>query len=117
MIVMSLVAMRMAEKNGYWLVLLVSFLSLPICGFVAAHMITNWGVFPVEMLQCRGGIGYRIDFPALQEQQVICQTLGLIGVQVLDGVSDLSLRRTDAKEYGRVGRHDQLIFAEQATTA
>ena len=32
MIVASLVAMRMAEKEGYWLVLLISFMALPIRG-------------------------------------------------------------------------------------
>jgi MFS family permease len=54
MIVTSLVAMRMAEKEGYWLVLLVSFLSLPIRGLVAAGCIEEWGVFPVQALD---GIG------------------------------------------------------------
>lgn len=54
MILMSLVATRMAQKNGYWLILLISFLALPIRGFLAAHLITSWGVFPVQMLD---GIG------------------------------------------------------------
>ena len=54
MIVTSLVAMRMAEREGYWLVLLISFLSLPIRGVVAACWIEEWGVFPVQLLD---GIG------------------------------------------------------------
>jgi MFS family permease len=54
MIVASLAAMRMAEKQGYWIVLLISFLALPIRGLVAAHMISKWGVYPVQMLD---GIG------------------------------------------------------------
>jgi MFS family permease len=54
MIVMALVAMRMAEKDGYWWVLMVSFLSLPIRGLVAAVWIEQWGVFPVQALD---GIG------------------------------------------------------------
>ena len=54
MIVASLLAMRMAEKQGYWLVLLISFIALPIRGLVAAHLITNWGVYPVQMLD---GVG------------------------------------------------------------
>ena len=54
MIVMSIVAMRLAEKDGFWLVLLVSFLSLPIRGVVAAGLIEEWGVFPVQALD---GIG------------------------------------------------------------
>jgi hypothetical protein len=44
MIVASIVALRLAEKNGYWLVLLISFIALPIRGLVAAHLITYWGV-------------------------------------------------------------------------
>ncbi len=32
MIVVSLIAMRMAEKEGLWLVMLISFLALPIRG-------------------------------------------------------------------------------------
>nr|WP_244575433.1 MFS transporter [Rhizobium sp. 11515TR] len=54
MIITSLIAMHMAEKRGQWLVLLVSFVSLPIRGFVAAHLITSWGVYPVQVLD---GIG------------------------------------------------------------
>ena len=54
MIVASILAMRMAEKEGYWLVLLISFIALPIRGLVAAHLITAWGVYPVQMLD---GIG------------------------------------------------------------
>lgn len=40
MILASLVAMRMAEKRGYWLVILITFLVLPIRGLVAASVIT-----------------------------------------------------------------------------
>ena len=54
MIVVSLIAMRMAERRGYWLVLLVSFLALPIRGLIAAFVISRWGVYPVQMLD---GIG------------------------------------------------------------
>ena len=41
--------MRMAEKEGYWLVLLISFLALPIRGVIAASVIEPWGVFPVQI--------------------------------------------------------------------
>ena len=54
MIIVSIIAMRTAEKQGYWWVLLISFLALPIRGLVAAHLITSWGVYPVQMLD---GIG------------------------------------------------------------
>jgi MFS family permease len=54
MILASLIAMRLAEKEGYWLVLLVSFIALPIRGVIAAHLINKWGVYPVQILD---GIG------------------------------------------------------------
>jgi len=54
MIVASIVAMRMAEKEGYWLVLLISFIALPVRGLIAASVIKYWGVFPVQALD---GIG------------------------------------------------------------
>jgi MFS family permease len=54
MILASLVAMRLAEKEGYWLVLLVSFIALPIRGVIAAYVMNKWGVYPVQVLD---GIG------------------------------------------------------------
>ncbi|MFC0239750.1 MFS transporter [Rhodopseudomonas telluris] len=54
MIVTSLVAMRMAEKEGYWLVLLISFMALPLRGVIAAWMLNKSGVYPVQILD---GIG------------------------------------------------------------
>jgi MFS family permease len=49
MIVASLISMRAAETKGYWFVLLVSFLALPVRGLVAAHFISQWGVYPVQI--------------------------------------------------------------------
>lgn len=54
MILVSLLAMRLAEKEGYWLVILISFIALPIRGVVAAYSMNKWGVYPVQMLD---GIG------------------------------------------------------------
>ncbi len=54
MILVSLVAMRLAEKQGYWLVMLISFLALPVRGVIAAHVMNRWGVYPVQVLD---GIG------------------------------------------------------------
>ncbi len=65
MIIMSLIAMRMAEKNGYWLILLISFLALPVRGFIAAHLITYWGVFPVEILDGVGAGLQSVAVPGL----------------------------------------------------
>ncbi|HZL01295.1 MAG TPA: hypothetical protein VFC47_15520 [Caulobacteraceae bacterium] len=54
MIGAALVAMRMAERRGYWLVILLTFIALPIHGLVAASIIQSWGVFPVQALD---GVG------------------------------------------------------------
>jgi MFS family permease len=54
MILVSLIAMRLAEKQGYWLVLLISFVALPIRGVLAACVMNKWGVYPVQILD---GIG------------------------------------------------------------
>jgi MFS family permease len=54
MIMAALVAMQMAEKESYWLVLLVSFLALPVRGLLASVLIDRWGVYPVQFLD---GIG------------------------------------------------------------
>src|SRR5258705_6840936 len=53
MIVASIAAMRMAEKEGYWLVLLISFIALPVRGVVAASVIKYWGAVAGQAL---GGI-------------------------------------------------------------
>jgi MFS family permease len=55
MVFASLAAMRMAEREGgYWLVLLISFLALPVRGLLAAFLINDWGVYPIQTLD---GIG------------------------------------------------------------
>jgi MFS family permease len=50
MIVVSLIATHIGEKEGYWRLLLISFAALPIRGVVAALMTNHWGVYPVEIL-------------------------------------------------------------------
>jgi len=54
MIFASLIAMQLADRKGYWLVLLISFVALPIRGVIAAHVMNKWGVYPVQILD---GIG------------------------------------------------------------
>jgi len=54
MVITSLVGMRVAEKRNYWLILLVSFLVLPLRGILAFFFTGWWGVVPVEILD---GIG------------------------------------------------------------
>jgi len=65
MIVASLVAMRMIPKEGAWIVMLVSFLALPVRGLLAAYLINAWGVYPVQMLDGVGAGLQSVAVPAL----------------------------------------------------
>ena len=65
MIITSLIAMHMAERRGQWLVLLISFIALPVRGFVAAYLITSWGVYPVQFLDGVGAGLQSVAVPAL----------------------------------------------------
>ncbi len=65
MIIVSLIAMRMAEKEGYWLVMLISFLALPIRGLIAAFVISDWGVYPVQILDGVGAGLQSVAVPGL----------------------------------------------------
>ncbi|SKA39245.1 Predicted arabinose efflux permease, MFS family [Enhydrobacter aerosaccus] len=65
MIVASLVAMRLAEQRGYWLVLMISFLALPLRGLIAAGCIAPWGVFPVQILDGVGAGLQSVAVPGL----------------------------------------------------
>jgi len=65
MVVASLVAMRLSERRGLWLVLLVSFAALPVRGLLAAHLIHSWGVFPVQVLDGVGAGLQSVAVPGL----------------------------------------------------
>jgi MFS family permease len=65
MIVASLIAMRMIEKEGAWVVVLISFLALPLRGLIAAYLINRWGVYPVQMLDGIGAGLQSVAVPAL----------------------------------------------------
>jgi MFS family permease len=65
MILASLVAFRMIEKGGAWVVMLVSFLALPVRGLVAAFIINWWGVYPVQALDGIGAGLQSVAVPAL----------------------------------------------------
>lgn len=68
MIVASLVAMRMNESRGYWLVLLISFIALPVRGLLAAYLIVPWGVYPVQILDGVGAGLQSVAVPGLVAQ-------------------------------------------------
>jgi MFS family permease len=54
MILASLWATRMAGTRGYWIIMLITFIALPIRGIVAASIASPWGIYPVQVLD---GIG------------------------------------------------------------
>jgi predicted MFS family arabinose efflux permease len=62
MVVASIVAMYVAEKRNYWLILLGSFLVLPLRGICAFFLNGWWGVVPVEILD---GIGIGLQSVAV----------------------------------------------------
>lgn len=65
MILTSLFAMRLGEKRGLWIVLLVSFAALPIRGILAALLISKWGVYPVQFLDGVGAGLQSVAVPGL----------------------------------------------------
>ncbi len=65
MVLAALVAMRMGANRGLWLVLFISFLTLPVRGLIAATVIKSWGVFPVQILDGIGAGLQSVAVPAL----------------------------------------------------
>jgi MFS family permease len=65
MIFAALAAMRLGERHGLWIVLLISFAALPVCGFLASCLITKWGVLPVQFLDGIGAGLQSVAVPAL----------------------------------------------------
>jgi len=65
MVLAALVAMRMTESRGIWVVMLISFAALPVRGLIAAYTIKSWGVFPVQILDGIGAGLQSVAVPAL----------------------------------------------------
>ena len=54
MVPMALLAARLAEEKGYWLVFLLALIALPIRGLMASLVTGPWGLGPVQILD---GVG------------------------------------------------------------
>jgi MFS family permease len=65
MIFAALIGLRLAERQGYWFVLLLSFLALPLRGLIAAFVINDWGVYPVQFLDGLGAGLQGVAVPGL----------------------------------------------------
>jgi MFS family permease len=58
-------ANRLIQRVGYWGVILITFLALPLRGLVAALLISAWGVWPVQALDGIGAGLQSVAVPAL----------------------------------------------------
>ncbi|WP_343655469.1 MFS transporter [Paraburkholderia caribensis] len=65
MVAAACVANRLIKRLGYWRVILITFLALPLRGLVAAMFITAWGVWPVQALDGVGAGLQSVAVPAL----------------------------------------------------
>jgi predicted MFS family arabinose efflux permease len=54
MVPMALLASRFAQTRGYWIVLVLALIALPIRGVIAAIVTDPWGLIPVQVLD---GVG------------------------------------------------------------
>ncbi len=65
MVVVSIMASRLIQWRGYWWVILITFLALPLRGAIAANVIHAWGVWPVQALDGIGAGLQSVAVPAL----------------------------------------------------
>ncbi|WP_322033858.1 MFS transporter [Paraburkholderia sp. J76] len=65
MVAAACFANRLILRLGYWGVILITFLALPLRGLVAALFITAWGVWPVQALDGIGAGLQSVAVPAL----------------------------------------------------
>jgi MFS family permease len=78
MVPTSLAAMRIAQAHGYWPAILIAFAVLPVRALIASHVITTWGVVPVQVLD---GVGAGILSVAVP---------GLVA-RILDGTGHINI--------------------------
>jgi MFS family permease len=65
MVAAAFFASRLIQRMGYWGVILITFLALPLRGLVAAMFIGEWGVWPVQALDGIGAGLQSVAVPAL----------------------------------------------------
>lgn len=57
MVPASLAAMKVVQSRGYWPAIFIAFTALPVRALIASHVISSWGVIPVQVLD---GVGVGI---------------------------------------------------------
>lgn len=65
MVAAATLANRLIRWRGYWWVILLTFLALPLRGLIAASVIHAWGVWPVQALDGIGAGLQSVAVPAL----------------------------------------------------
>ncbi|TDY20981.1 putative MFS family arabinose efflux permease [Paraburkholderia sp. BL6665CI2N2] len=65
MVAAAVLANRLIRWRGYWWVILLTFLALPLRGLIAASVIHAWGVWPVQALDGIGAGLQSVAVPAL----------------------------------------------------
>ncbi|WP_347557866.1 MFS transporter [Robbsia sp. KACC 23696] len=65
MVVAACFANRLIQRIGFWGVILITFLALPLRGMTGAMFITAWGVWPVQALDGIGAGLQSVAVPAL----------------------------------------------------
>ena len=65
MVAAAMLASRLIRWRGYWWVILLTFLALPMRGLIAASVMHAWGVWPVQALDGIGAGLQSVAVPAL----------------------------------------------------
>jgi MFS family permease len=65
MVLASIIAMRASDSRSLWILMLISFIALPVRGLIAAYLIKAWGVFPVQILDGIGAGLQSVAVPSL----------------------------------------------------
>jgi MFS family permease len=65
MVLAAIVAMRASDSRTLWILMLISFIALPVRGLIAANLIRVWGVFPVQILDGIGAGLQSVAVPSL----------------------------------------------------
>lgn len=84
MMLVALIATRIGEKDGYWILLLIAFIALPIRGVIAAFVINKWGVYPVQILDGVGAGLQSVVVPGLVAR--ILHGSGRVAVMTIQGL-------------------------------
>jgi predicted MFS family arabinose efflux permease len=89
MVPMALLAARLAEEKGYWLVFLIALIALPVRGLTASLVTGPWGLGPVQILDGVGAGILGVAVPGLVAR-ILAGTghvnAGLGAVMTLQGI-------------------------------